>query len=51
MWMYLAVGAGFVVALNLPLVVAARAVARNRERTRDELGPRRRAQLEQYLRT
>jgi hypothetical protein len=53
-WMYFTVGAGFVVALNLPLVVVARAIARTAmsraERARDELGPERRARLERHVR-
>jgi hypothetical protein len=54
--MYFTVGAGFVVALNLPLVVVARAIARTamsraeRAGARDELGPERRARLERHVR-
>jgi hypothetical protein len=53
MWIYLALGVGLVAALNLPLVVAARALALNAasraERAHDELGPERRARLERYV--
>ncbi len=51
MWMYLAVAIGLVAALNLPLVVAARALALTAaaDRERDELGPERRARLERYV--
>jgi hypothetical protein len=52
MWMYLAVAVGLVAALNLPLVVAARALAltatTRAERARDELRPERRAQFERF---
>jgi hypothetical protein len=52
-WVYLAVAIGLVAALNLPLVVVARALAltaaTRAERARDELGPDRRARLERYV--
>jgi hypothetical protein len=50
---YLAVAVGLVAALNLPLVVAARALAltatTRAESAGDELGPERRARLERYV--
>jgi hypothetical protein len=54
MWIYVVVGAGFVVATNLPVVVVARAIARNMERRADRgragLDPELRVRLEGYAR-
>jgi hypothetical protein len=53
MWLHFAVGAGFILALNLPLVVATGVVALHAtgraERAGDELGRERLARLEQYV--
>ena len=53
MSVYLAVGVGFVIALNLPVVVAqagARSATSKRGQASGELGAERRAQLEEYVR-
>ena len=48
MWIYLAIGVGIVLALNIPLVFVARALAPSRARERDELGRELLARLEQF---